>query len=78
VGTTRDVVMVDASLEQAVGVAEAPPGLADAYATQADWDPRASGGEFSFLVLRPHRTQAWRDEEEIADRTVMRDGGWLV
>ena len=78
VGTTRDVVMVDAMLEQAVNVADAPPELADTYATQADWDPRASGGEFSFLVLRPHRIQAWRNEEEIADRTVMRDGHWLV
>jgi len=78
VGSTRDVVMVDVTLEQAVGVADASPELADAYATQADWDPRASGGEFSFLVLRPVRIQAWRDEEEIADRTVMRDGTWLI
>ena len=78
VGSTRDVVMVVVKLEQAVGVADASPELADAYATQADWDPRASGGEFSFLVLRPVRIQAWRDEEEIADRTVMRDGTWLI
>ena len=78
VGSTRDVVMVDVTLEEAVSVTDAPPELADAYATQADWDPRVSGGEFSFLVLRPVRIQAWRDEEEIADRTVMRDGTWLV
>jgi hypothetical protein len=78
VGTTRDVAIVDAVLEQAVGAAHAPPELADAYATQADWDPRASGGDFSFLVLRPSRIQAWRNEDEIADRTVMRHGTWLV
>jgi hypothetical protein len=77
-GTTRDVVMIDAMLEQAVDVADAPPELADAFATQADWDPRASGGEFSFLVLRPRRIQAWREVDEITDRTVMRDGNWLV
>ena len=77
-GDTRDVVMVDAVLNRAVGVGEAEPDLADAYAGQADWDPRVSGGGYSFVLLRPHRIQAWRDESEIVDRTVMRDGTWLA
>lgn len=76
VGPTRDVTMIDARLERSVDVAEAGP-RADAYAAQADWDPRDSDG-YVFLVLRPHRVQAWRESDEIAGRTLMRDGEWLV
>jgi hypothetical protein len=76
VGPTRDVTMIDARLEKAVDVADAGP-LADAYSAQADWDPRNSEG-YRYLVLRPMRVQAWRESDEIADRTLMRDGEWLV
>ncbi len=67
---------IDAVLEEAVDVAT-HDALGDAYAAQADWDPRGSRG-YVWLVLRPVRVQAWRDENEIADRTLMRDGTWLV
>jgi hypothetical protein len=76
VGPTRDVVMIDAVLERSVDVA-ADDALGAAYAAQADWDPRRTTG-YVFLVLRPVRLQAWREENEIADRTLMRDGTWLV
>ena len=51
--------------------------LGEAYAGQADWDPRRSAG-FLYVVLRPERVQAWRESDEIAGRTLMRDGEWLV
>ena len=76
VGLTRDVVMIDAELERAVD-AEADDALGGAYAAQADWDPRRSPG-YVFLVLRPLRVQAWREANEIAGRTLMREGRWLV
>ena len=76
VGPTRDVVMIDASLEETVDVA-ADDKLAAAYVAQADWDPRRSTG-YVFLVLRPRRIQAWREANEIPGRTLMRDGRWLV
>jgi Pyridoxamine 5'-phosphate oxidase len=76
VGPTRDVVMVDAVLERTVHVA-ADAALGEAYVAQADWDPRRSPG-YVFLVLRPVRVQAWREVNEIPDRTLMRDGTWLV
>ena len=76
VGPTRDVVMVDAALERTVDVA-ADHVLGAAYVAQADWDPRRSRG-YVFLVLRPVRVQAWREVNEIAGRTLMRDGTWLV
>lgn len=79
VGPTRDVVLIDAVVERTVPVAAAPPELADGYAAQADWDPRADAGEgYVYLVLRPVRIQAWREVNELAGRTLMRDGVWLV
>ena len=39
-------------------------------------DTRADG--YVFLVLRPERVQAWRESDEIAGRTLMRRGSWLV
>ena len=75
-GQTRDVVMVDAALEKVVDVADDAT-LGEAYAAQADWDPRGSTG-YVFVVLRPHRVQAWRSEAETAGRTVMRGGEWLA
>lgn len=76
-GGTRDVVMIDARLDEAAALSEISSELADAYAQQADWDPRLSGGDFVLLLLRPHRIQAWREADEIEGRGLMRDGSWL-
>ncbi|PWN03774.1 hypothetical protein DJ010_06795 [Nocardioides silvaticus] len=77
VGPTRDVVMIDAVLERTVPVADAGE-LGEAYAGQADWDPRQSGGSYQYVVLAPRRIQAWREVDEMVGRTIMRDGAWLV
>ncbi|MGH8968036.1 MAG: pyridoxamine 5'-phosphate oxidase family protein [Actinomycetes bacterium] len=77
-GPTRDVVVIDAVLDESVPLDGAPTGLADRFAAQADWDPRRSPGEYVYLVLRPVRVQAWREADELAGRTLMRDGSWLV
>ena len=76
VGPTRDVVMIDATLQDTVDVGAGGP-LGAAYVAQADWDPRLASG-YVFLVLRPVRVQVWREADEIAGRTLMRDGTWLV
>ena len=77
VGPTRDVVMIDAVLDGDVPVAEAAVPLADAYAAQADWDPRTAPG-YAYFVLRPERIQAWRESNELSGRTIMQDGRWVV
>ncbi|HEV8175145.1 MAG TPA: pyridoxamine 5'-phosphate oxidase family protein [Actinoplanes sp.] len=76
-GPTRDVVMIDAVLERVVPAAD-PGSLAEGYARQADWDPRDAGGGYVYLVLRPDRIQAWRESNELAGRTLMRNGRWLA
>jgi hypothetical protein len=77
-GDTRDVVVIDAVLAEAIPATGAPAALVDAYSTQAGWDPRTDGGEYVFLVLAPERIEVWKESEELAGRTVMRDGSWLI
>jgi hypothetical protein len=77
-GPTRDVVMIDAELEQVYGLDEVPDDLARRYAMQAGWDPRKSGDKMRFLVLRPQRIQAWREVNELPGRTLMRGGEWIT
>ncbi|HEX7717213.1 MAG TPA: pyridoxamine 5'-phosphate oxidase family protein [Marmoricola sp.] len=77
VGPTRDVVMIDVELDEMHDVGDAPGGVVERYLAQADWDPRESEG-YVFAVLRPTRLQAWREANEIAGRTLMREGRWLV
>jgi hypothetical protein len=77
-GETRDVVMIDAILVESVPAAKATAALADAYATQAGWDPRTDGGDYVYLVLSPERIQVWREGEDLTGRTVMQDGTWMT
>jgi len=77
-GGTRDVVMIDAVLAEAIPAVDVPPAVGDGYAGQCDWDPRSVEGDFAYLLLRPKRVQVWREANEIAGRTVMRDGAWTV
>jgi hypothetical protein len=77
-GPTRDVVIIDAVLERLIAVADAPGDLADHYAARADWDPRQATAAYAYLVLRPERIQAWREENELEGRTLMRGGAWLI
>jgi len=32
---------------------------------------------YAYLRVTPRRIQAWREENELAEREVMRDGHWL-
>ncbi len=79
-GATRDVVLVDATLAGTHDIddpAAAP--LLEVFAAQSDWDPRGGGDVDAYAVyeLRPERVQAWREANELAGRTLMRDGAWL-
>jgi hypothetical protein len=77
-GETRDVVTIDVVLIEAVPASEAPAPLAEGYAAQAGWDPRTDPDNYVYLVLGPERIEAWREDEDLAGRTVMRNGEWVV
>ena len=77
-GPTRDVVIIDAVLDRAINQEDVPVALAAGYANQADWDPRTASGHYVYIVLRPDRIQAWREVNELAGRTLMHEGTWIV
>ena len=74
-GPTRDVVLIDAELDETIDVGAAGT-VGEAYAAQSDWDPREAGDSYVFLALRPRSIQAWRELNEIPGRQIMRDGTW--
>ena len=76
VGTTRDVVMVDGTVELIEMGADHD--LEEAHAVGADFDPRGLSPEYVYLRVTPTRIQAWREANEIPGRDLMRDGEWLV
>ena len=77
-GETWDAVLVDAVLVEAVRAVGAPEVLAEGYAAQAGWDPRTDPGDYVYLVFGPERIQVWREDEDLAGRTVMRNGAWVI
>jgi hypothetical protein len=74
-GATRDVVMIDGSVE--VLDFGADPELEDVFARKTGWDPRKDDGDYVVIRLRPQRIQAWREVNELPDRHIMRDGSWV-
>ncbi|MFJ5549901.1 pyridoxamine 5'-phosphate oxidase family protein [Streptomyces sp. NPDC093225] len=74
-GLTRDVVIVDGDAEP-VDVADLGE-TADAFAAKTGFDPRELDEAYQYFRIRPRRIQAWREVNELAGRTLMRDGAWL-
>jgi hypothetical protein len=76
IGPTRDVVLVDGVVE-AFTLETVPADLADAFAEKL-WDPREEPARYAYFRITPRRIQAWREENELAGRDLMRDGRWLA
>jgi hypothetical protein len=70
--------MIDAMLIEIVPASDAPAALGERYAAQAGWDARADSANYVYLALGPKRIQVWREGEDLAGRTVMRNGEWVV
>jgi pyridoxine/pyridoxamine 5'-phosphate oxidase len=75
VGPSRDLVLIEGSVE--VFTSESvPAAVADAFAAKQHWDPRPLG--YGWYRITARLIQAWREEDELAGRDLMRDGRWLV
>jgi hypothetical protein len=74
-GPTRDVVLIDATVE-AFTRETVPAAVADAFAAKL-WDARVGATPYAYFLVTPRTVQAWREENELAGRTLMRDGHWL-
>jgi hypothetical protein len=77
IGPTRDVVIIDADVDNSYDLKEVSAAIADRYAQRTGWDPRHEGGDYVYVTLRPSRIQAWREANELPARTLMRQGQWL-
>jgi hypothetical protein len=75
-GAVRDVVLVHGTAAT-VSMAEVDPVEADLFAERAGFDPREESSPYVYLCVTPRRIQAWREENELAEREIMRDDRWL-
>jgi len=77
VGTTRDLVLIEGTVDTAQAAADIPPETGDAFADKTGFDPRELTG-YLYFRIRPRRVQAWREANELAGRELMRNGHWAV
>ena len=76
IGPTRDVVMVEGTVET-VEPADLPEQEGELFAAKTGFDPRRLTTPYRYFRIRPQRVQAWREANELAGRELMRDGRWL-
>lgn len=75
-GPTRDVTLIDGEVE-VLDLADLPVAVGDRFAARTGFDPRTLTTRYRWFRVRPYRVQAWREENELAGRELMRDGRWL-
>jgi hypothetical protein len=75
-GETRDVVLIDGTVEMLTLGTD--PELEEAHAQATEFDPRTLAEEYVYLRITPRAIQAWREVNELAGRWVMREGEWLA
>ena len=73
-GELRDVVIVDGRAEVSP-MNGTPKEVLDIYAAKQGGDP--SSWADSLIRVRPTKIQAWREENELEGRHLMRNGRWL-
>jgi hypothetical protein len=78
IGPTRDLVLVEATVQASVAASEIPTEVGDAFAAKAGFDPRQLTSAYLYFRLRPQRLQAWREANELEGRDLMRGGAWLA
>ncbi|MGH3310951.1 MAG: pyridoxamine 5'-phosphate oxidase family protein [Streptomyces sp.] len=76
-GHTRDVVLVHGTARMLTRD-ELPAEVGDAFAAKDGWDPREDHPSYVFFQVTPQVLQAWGTVPELAGRTLMRDGKWLL
>lgn len=74
-GELRDVVIIEGTAELAP-IATLSPVEVEAYVAKHGSDPRTWAD--TAIRVTPARIQAWREENELAGRTLMRNGVWVT
>src|SRR4029079_17843182 len=78
VGTTRDVILIDGTVQMIVPTSEMPEDIGDTFAAKTGFDPRQLATPYIYFRVRPVRIQSWREANELEGRDLMRDGRWLI
>ncbi|MCA9858715.1 MAG: pyridoxamine 5'-phosphate oxidase family protein [Thermomicrobiales bacterium] len=76
-GDTRDVTMIDGTVE-ILPIDALSAARGDQFAARTGFDPRTLGSRYCWFRVTPRRIQAWREENELSGRALMREGTWLV
>jgi hypothetical protein len=77
IGPTRDVVLIEGTVQAETAAAEIPAQTGDAFAAKTGFDPRELHG-YTYFWIRPQRLQAWREVNELAGRDLIRGAGWVT
>jgi nitroimidazol reductase NimA-like FMN-containing flavoprotein (pyridoxamine 5'-phosphate oxidase superfamily) len=77
IGSTRDVVLIEGTA-RALAATEISAQVGDVFAAKTGFDPRQLTSVYLYFRIFPRRVQAWREENELEDRDLMRDGRWVV
>ena len=77
IGPTRDLVLIEGTVQTETAAAEIPAQIGDAFAAKTGFDPRELTG-YLYFRIRPQRLQAWREANELAGRELMRNGQWTI
>ncbi|WP_432967594.1 pyridoxamine 5'-phosphate oxidase family protein [Dactylosporangium sp. CA-233914] len=75
-GPTRDVSMIEGTVE-VLEMDELPRAAGDRFAGRSGFDPRQLSTHYRWFRITPRRVQAWREENKLRGRLLMRDGAWL-
>nr|BFE57560.1 hypothetical protein GCM10020063_020860 [Dactylosporangium thailandense] len=76
-GLTRDVSMIDGDVE-VLAIDALAEETGDRFAARSGFDPREYGSSYNWFRITPRRVQAWREENELRGREIMRDGRWTT
>jgi hypothetical protein len=74
--STDDVVIIDATAT-IVTLDRIDAAIHRLFTMAAGFDPAGEPQPYVYILLVPDRIQAWRNERELAQREIMRDGVWI-
>jgi hypothetical protein len=77
IGPTRDLVLIEGTVQAETAATEIPAEAADAFAAKTGFDPRELTG-YAYFRIRPQRLQAWREANELTGRDLIRGGDWIT
>jgi hypothetical protein len=77
VGPTRDLVLIEGTVQAETPAGEIGAEVGDAFAAKTGFDPREMTG-YAYFRIRPQRLQAWREVNELAGRDLIRGGDWVT